>query len=904
MKKTFRSILAGALALMAVSCYDDSKLLDEIGGVKDGLSDLKAQFEEFKTQINGQVSALQTSYTALTASFTEYKGLNDTQVADLNTALDALRGKIEGESGIQSQVTSVLAQLDAYKAANNAKWTTAEAALAALQEKDSQLAASIQSLGTSLGLKDEEILASLTEVAESIVITDVKEENGNVVLTLKNGNKLTVSKDNVVKVVDGKWVAVAADGSEVELGLPITQENLMFNIDWETGMLQYSVDGLDQWDWDKEWIDTYVYVSGNTQGYGIISKAEIYEGSAYLTIDGEDYQFVMMDESTSLEIRAGKTMFKHGETKTIDIKAISLSDVYVMSKPEGWRASVNGAKLSVTAPVAENTYAEQEGLVLLHGTTASGLCKVAKLLVTTSTQGLEIIMDVPNAKAIVRNGLLIESTSMDDELDGGVGAPSYEFNEFYWGLIDVQSWEQAGADVIINEWESFYPCYSMMLWPRGTYGPDYQVDELEFDLKFLYEGLNQMPFEDGIQLVLYAFSADAATGTIDMDSLVYAYYNPVVVKFELDYATHNDINLFTTRIGADSYLIGFGKADEVDDEFVCPMESSFGEWQLSPYRSLGTEVSGTDGAEAVKLSEYDPELEASLLKPSTTYFVYAMPLTAGKDKTEYSYENDFLPYVQFFTTNPLQSGGSSTVAIARNDNATGYYSIYADLTISSDAETVFYKFYNVTDEEWETKFNTDDELVADVLNDGFFNMASAYPMPTVSNLQPGESRILVAFAVDSEGNYGAIAESRLSTKALPIDDVNISVAIKDVVFGENGYPTVTYTVTGATSLIVYSNSYSGKTADLNGANDPTSLPATLLSKVMTSLNYYNKVCPVVNGEVVVAYSSYSDEWSKYSIACGANIEGNVLKSLSTPRYDDLSTYKPAVEPDEPAEPAE
>ena len=104
MKKTFRSILAGALALLAVSCYDDSALRSDIASVKGDLSDLKAQFEEFKNQINGQVTALQTSYTTLNASFTEYKGLNDTQVATLNSALDVLKGKVEGENGIQAQM--------------------------------------------------------------------------------------------------------------------------------------------------------------------------------------------------------------------------------------------------------------------------------------------------------------------------------------------------------------------------------------------------------------------------------------------------------------------------------------------------------------------------------------------------------------------------------------------------------------------------------------------------------------------------------------------------------------------------------------------------------------------------------------------------------------------------------
>ena len=45
MKKTLRTILAGAVALLAVSCYDDSELRGEISGVKDRLDAIEATLE-------------------------------------------------------------------------------------------------------------------------------------------------------------------------------------------------------------------------------------------------------------------------------------------------------------------------------------------------------------------------------------------------------------------------------------------------------------------------------------------------------------------------------------------------------------------------------------------------------------------------------------------------------------------------------------------------------------------------------------------------------------------------------------------------------------------------------------------------------------------------------------------
>lgn len=55
---------------------------------------------------------------------------------------------------------------------------------------------------------------------------------------------------------------------------------------------------------------------------------------------------------------------------------------FQLVKPDGWRASLEGDQLNVTAPVPGNPYAETEGDVTLIGVSASGFAAMAKLRVS------------------------------------------------------------------------------------------------------------------------------------------------------------------------------------------------------------------------------------------------------------------------------------------------------------------------------------------------------------------------------------------------------------------------------------------------------------------------------------------------------------------------------------------
>ena len=59
MKKAFRSILAGALALLTVSCYDDSALREEISGLDERVTAIEATLSAEVGGINDLLSRIE-----------------------------------------------------------------------------------------------------------------------------------------------------------------------------------------------------------------------------------------------------------------------------------------------------------------------------------------------------------------------------------------------------------------------------------------------------------------------------------------------------------------------------------------------------------------------------------------------------------------------------------------------------------------------------------------------------------------------------------------------------------------------------------------------------------------------------------------------------------------------------
>lgn len=111
-----------------------------------------------------------------------------------------------------------------------------------------------------------------------------------------------------------------------------------------------------------------------------------------------DYIFITLADGTVLKIAKVKELvflfatektqyFTAGEQKTIPVTMSGVAK-YLISKPDGWRAVLTGDGMQVTAPPAENAFAERQGIVAVSAVGYDGRSLIAEL-------GVEIGSGVP-----------------------------------------------------------------------------------------------------------------------------------------------------------------------------------------------------------------------------------------------------------------------------------------------------------------------------------------------------------------------------------------------------------------------------------------------------------------------------------------------------------------------------
>ena len=723
MKKTFRSILAGALALLTVSCYDDTALIEQINGLDERVSAIEAKLNADVNGINDLAARLAAAEAALTST---------------NTS-----------------VNEIVARLDAFDGAVDGAIKDFQAAIAALTAADKALS--------------DELVAAVAKIA----VVKVEEVNGNVELTLADGKKVSLSKPlanventGLVTIVDGEWAVVLADGTTKSLGVAVGLA-LDFQVS-AAGELQYAVNG-------GEWNATGVNVSDLAPSQYFIADVEEGEDSVTITIGDFAYSFPKYSaDKATLVIKSGKTIFAYGETKEFALQISGISKYYVMTKPDGWKASVNGNTLVVTAPAEANVYAEAAGEVLLHANTADGKCLVAKLAVTTALD-LKLVVDEANGTFDLYNAMLVEGERYDP-LEG-VMMPYSSFAQVAVGIASIEYFEKdpEGYITAVNNYELPYEevgqvgfidnIYSNLYDTYFEYTPGVcEVAEYTgIDIATFYRTGTYEAMPKGSKFIIWAAPVNMDTYELDPAGLVFAYYAPVTASVELvGEPVFNDMNVSLALYGADSYIVGkVAKMQAMDYmtgqvSLQSYIENGFLYMQYG-MNSLGLIVPES-GEYEFALSEIYSDMEEPMAKlaPLTEYFVYVIPVTNGKDWGEYDYAKDVAPYVKEFTTAGLQPGGEATVEFEAGES--DFTTIRVNVTPSVETATVYWNFYSPE------AIDEIEDLAGDVIAYGTPSVGACVATQNVSG--PGTAMTLVALAVDSEGKYGDLMIGSFSSNVL------------------------------------------------------------------------------------------------------------------------------------------
>ena len=767
MKKTFLALCAVAAGLLTMSSC--GKIWDEFDSVHGEINDLKTRVEALETKLNAEVAAINSKIDGLDAAYKLADAGFAEAIANLTTKLDALDGKLDGQvSTYATDKAALLAEIENLKKADE-----------------------------NLAKEDAKTLAALVAVG----VTNVtKNTDGDVVITFVDGTSVTIPTTpqeglvTVVEVEGVKYWAVVVNGVAQSLEVPVGHVDVKFEVS-EDNYLLYSVDG------GATWNETGAYVADDAD-----SLIDFYQGETD-EIDWDTYEYIKEDfytvvfggetyylpiykiDSSVVALKAGKTYFAYGEEKTVDVVLSEITSMYVMSKPDGWRAKLNGKKLTVTAPAEAAVtagYAEADGEVLLHCTTSEGKCKVAMLNVAT-TPGFSLSISEDGVLKIV-NPEVVTMTDM-------WGVESTDFNDAYVGLAEVAAFEAdpiAYVEGIQDNWDALYtyianwksntadydedwnPIYKV----GGAYVPgEYEVDVIETTVPEMYADWNWGEEIPAQPYVVWACPMDES-GMPRTADLVYAYYYPEIKATitEVTVST-TDVEVAVNVVGATTYYVGMVAEEQLYgfpiDQFMQMQEGPFGYFQMAlqygmpdyAFQQMGTQFGGEYGEEMPATITASQIHYGQQLMPNTKFYMWVFPVVDGLELTDYTYEDNLKPYIYEFTTGGLEAGG--TAVVEYGEESLSFSSMMVDLE-SEGASMIYYNWYDV---DTYNAFADDAALTNALLNGEKYVIAGDYGSAVNQNaVTPGAEFFLVALAVDAEGKYGEPVSKKFAAPELKFSE--------------------------------------------------------------------------------------------------------------------------------------
>lgn len=662
----------------------------------------------------------------------------------------------------------------------------------------------LQELESKLNTEVANLNAAIAAVDAKVAVVKVEDKDGMVVLTLANGTTLNVGKPDananntgLVTTVtkDGKtyWAVVKNDGTveslNVEVGHPDVK--LSFKVDPETKNLLISYDG-------KTYESTGVVVKDPDSYKHIVSNFEEGEDYVVFTIGDKQYKLPKYENAGSVLLGRTDMFVLPGATKNITLAAEGVTECYVMSKPDGWKASLKDGVLSVSAPsqaVYEFGACETEGQVLVHATTAGGKCVVAPLNVKT---GEAVRLDYKNGNVTVFNALTNTISQWGESFTDfayiSIGITpasvycSYETPADFFKSYDADG---VGFQNILSNYDN-----NLAVWYEAGVTEEYEAT-LPFEVLASSLGVE---LDENESYVIWVAPEDE--NGYQPEYAKSQFTKPYVV-FEASNITYNDADINVTAFGADKFYVGVTNKSVADLQgMTLEMVLEYGpygmggpwmEFAMGNTDAMGTAISS--GTNTMKLSsfveEYDP------IKPNTEYYVWVMPYVEGKATEDYTLAADVVPYTNVCKTADMVYNENLFAAVTMT--ASSPYAYSYTLTPPAGATTA-YKVYSADLYEESSE--------ADILMD------LDYAESTIEEVEGDEtwgvnpnSTYYIATFTTKDGEKGPLKVYSLTTPDLT-RSADIKVTFQSLEENaETAQYTATYKVEGAKYFAGYNVSY-------------------------------------------------------------------------------------------------
>ena len=720
--------------------------------------------------------------------------------------------------------------------------------------------------------------AAIAAVEAKVAVVKVEEKDGMVVLTLANGNQINVGKPDananntgLVTTVtkDGKtyWAVVNADGTvqnlNVEVGHPDVK--LSFKVDAETRALLISYDGTN-------YESTGVVVKDPDAYKHIVTNFAEGEDYVTFTIGEKQYKLPKYEDAGSVLLGRTEMFVLPGVTKEITLDAEGVTECYVMSKPDGWKAVLNDGVLTVSAPsqaVVDFGACETEGQVLVHATTAGGKCVVAPLNVKTGpaiTFSLDSEGNMTIFNALAYTGTNNWGQEFTDFAYVGFGICTveeyiaFENSTVFFENAASEYWGYGLTNLLNNVDNDLNP------WYEEGYNEEYTSTVNINDLARYFDP--PMTLDPEKTYVVWILPRDGKNDPV-YEYADLAFTKPYATN-EVSNETYNNVDIELYLNGADAFYVGAVSQKFLTENWYTSVEEYLvgSDWMPGAWSkftsgnpaALGTKLA--NGAHNIKLSDIVDEVS-----PNSEYFVWAVPYI--ENKTDYDFETDFTPYMFTAATEPRTFNANLVATIT--DILNDPYEVGATITPPAGASVYSYIF---SEESYEYAVESDQVMY-------YLESETPTTNPRVAvedyDVNPGSKFYLVTYVV-KDGEEGPVQVKELVASDLTYaTDINVEfVSLTED--AEAATYTVTFNVTGGANFAGYNISYPGS----EWSPSLPSFEKNVYTQYGYYLNYVYNVAEVAeDGVVTVTFAKNANKTHYLATAYNTNDDDEMTGMAKT-----------------------
>jgi len=477
-------------------------------------------------------------------------------------------------------------------------------------------------------------------------------------ITIRNGEngedapQITVIKNEEDGIY--YWGITSTDGKKTFLKdgegkmMPVTAAAPKIRINTNTKEWEISTDS------GKTWESTGVYASGEGTGdTSLFSGVSQDDDYAYFTL--KDGTILKLSKSKELkcEILSGKQYFANGEEKLISVEMSGISK-YTVTKPDGWKVSLTGKGLTITAPVAENQYAETGG-------------KVAVMAVASN--GQSIISEIPVIIGEAPVTISVEGQTVSTTLTSGI-------EMYYLGVLEINEYSAEAVAELVN----------------GYVARMYMKTEA-LDKVPLAELIGKDP-EAGKTYMIWAVPpSEAGSEYLPDDVIASVIKTAATVELKVSDITFEGATVSAIRKGCDVYYTGIlDKPNYSPERVIEDLAYGGGTKQFSDYT----------GPLEGKVLDFLPTVI-----PGTTYVLWAIPY-----KEEKGYKTEELVAVEIAVPALTYDG---TAAINISSVVTTVSSISATITPGTGCYKFYYSYMK---EQTLANYATDKDVISYLIKSG------------------------------------------------------------------------------------------------------------------------------------------------------------------------------------------